>query len=377
MSDFIDWKPVDSVSMLSKITSKGTNVVNKGAIGARLAWKLLGPTVFAKYATTAALPTNTAAGAGVSKTLTGNLVGALATQDGISPTAGDIILVKDEAIQANNGLCSVTTLGDGSNPYVLTRITTFDQNTEIVRGIQIGVLRGTVNGLTQWYTDIPNRAPVVDTDSILFGRVTATSRLVRVATAAALSASVTQSGAGVGATLTNAGVQAALTVDGVALALSDRVLVKNITTGVTSANFGIYAVTTVGTGATNWVLTRSTDSDAVSEIPANTLMTVAEGSTLSGKQYLQTATLATMDTTAWVVAAGEPTGVWTVEASNNSTDGIDGNWDAITMTIATQPAGSSGATLLDLLLPWKYVRFVYTPSAGTGTANVHFVAGVR
>jgi hypothetical protein len=64
--------------------------------------------------------------------------------------------------------------------------------------------------------------------------------------------------AGVGATLTNSGAQAALTIDGVALALTNRVLVQ----GQTSAfQNGVYTVTTVGSGSTNWVLTRATDAN--------------------------------------------------------------------------------------------------------------------
>jgi hypothetical protein len=65
---------------------------------------------------------------------------------------------------------------------------------------------------------------------------------------------------GVGATLTNAGAQAALQIDGVNLATTNRVMVRLQTNG---AENGVYTVTTVGDGATNWVLTRATDSDRV------------------------------------------------------------------------------------------------------------------
>jgi hypothetical protein len=64
----------------------------------------------------------------------------------------------------------------------------------------------------------------------------------------------------VGATLTNSGAQAALSIDGVSLATSDRVLVRSQST---AAQNGVYTVTTVGSGATNWVLTRATDSNMV------------------------------------------------------------------------------------------------------------------
>jgi hypothetical protein len=70
----------------------------------------------------------------------------------------------------------------------------------------------------------------------------------------------TRANSGVGATLTNAGAQAALTVDGVALSVGNRVMVRLQTTGYEN---GVYVVTTVGSGSTNWVLTRATDANKV------------------------------------------------------------------------------------------------------------------
>lgn len=65
------------------------------------------------------------------------------------------------------------------------------------------------------------------------------------------------------------------TLDGVALAASDRILVKNQTTG--SEN-GIYVVTTLGTGA-NGTWTRATDADGVGELTTGMLVAVSEGNT--------------------------------------------------------------------------------------------------
>ncbi len=70
----------------------------------------------------------------------------------------------------------------------------------------------------------------------------------------------TRANSGVGATLTNSGAQAALVVDGVTLSVADRVMVRLQTNG---AENGVYVVTSVGSGATNWVLTRSTDANVV------------------------------------------------------------------------------------------------------------------
>jgi hypothetical protein len=60
--------------------------------------------------------------------------------------------------------------------------------------------------------------------------------------------------------LTNAGAQAALQIDSVNLATTNRVMVRLQTNG---AENGVYTVTTVGDGSTNWVLTRATDSNQV------------------------------------------------------------------------------------------------------------------
>jgi hypothetical protein len=65
-------------------------------------------------------------------------------------------------------------------------------------------------------------------------------------------------GDGVGATLTNASTQVALTIDGVLMTVGKRVLIYNQTNAVQN---GVYTVTTVGSGSTNWVLTRATDAD--------------------------------------------------------------------------------------------------------------------
>jgi hypothetical protein len=76
----------------------------------------------------------------------------------------------------------------------------------------------------------------------------------------------TRANSGVGATLTNSGAQAALTVDGIALSSTDRVMVRLQTNG---AENGVYTVTTVGSGSTNWVLTRATDSNQVNPSDPN------------------------------------------------------------------------------------------------------------
>jgi len=113
----------------------------------------------------------------------------------------------------------------------------------------------------------------------------------RLATTANLNA--TQAGAGVGATLTNAGAMVALSIDGVATVVGDRILVKDQT--LPEEN-GVYTVTDIGSGATNWILTRATDYDQPAEIQPGTLIAVNAGTVNANTSWLETATVVTVDT---------------------------------------------------------------------------------
>lgn len=122
---------------------------------------------------------------------------------------------------------------------------------------------------------------------------------VRVATTAAFTSTYSNGTAGVGATLTNTGTLASLTVDGVPLNLADRILVKN---QVTPAQNGIYTVTTVGSVAIPWVLTRATDFDQSSEVTAGNYTVIGgEGTLNKNTVWMQITTgTITMGTTAIV-----------------------------------------------------------------------------
>ena len=97
---------------------------------------------------------------------------------------------------------------------------------------------------------------------------------------------------GVGATLTNAGTQVALTVDSVLMTVGKRVLIYNQTNAFEN---GVYDVTVVGDGSTNWVLTRSADANTYSPYSANSLgqgdaFFVQAGATGAGETYVVTTT---------------------------------------------------------------------------------------
>jgi hypothetical protein len=110
---------------------------------------------------------------------------------------------------------------------------------------------------------------------------------VRVEAPLNLNATYSNGTAGVGATLTNAGTQAALVLDGVTVSVADRVLVYEQTDATEN---GIYVVTNVGSGSTNWVLTRSSDADTfVSASPdglsEGSTVFVQQGTTGAGETY--------------------------------------------------------------------------------------------
>lgn len=113
---------------------------------------------------------------------------------------------------------------------------------------------------------------------------------VRVATTGNLTATYNNGTSGVGATLTNSGTQVALSIDGISLSVNDRVLVWQQTT---QAQNGVYVVTTVGSGSTNWVLTRSSDADTYDPqsdagLGGGDYFYVQEGTTGAGDSYVCT-----------------------------------------------------------------------------------------
>ena len=99
-----------------------------------------------RAATTANLSATYSNGtAGVGATLTASSNGAI-TLDGVSPIVNDRILVKDQSTAAQNGIYIVTTQGDGSTAFVLTRATPEDQPAELSGGSFVFVEEGTANG---------------------------------------------------------------------------------------------------------------------------------------------------------------------------------------------------------------------------------------
>ena len=155
---------------ISTAPSSSSDIVNKA-----YADSIAGGVNFhtaAQYATTAALAANTYNNgtSGVGATLTGNSVGALSI-DGVTPVVGQRILVKNESTQANNGIYTVTVVGNGSTAYQLTRAVDFDSSGAGVDQIDAGdfiyVIAGSTLANTSWVQQTP--LPItVGTTAIVF-----------------------------------------------------------------------------------------------------------------------------------------------------------------------------------------------------------------
>jgi hypothetical protein len=88
----------------------------------------------------------------------------------------------------------------------------------------------------------------------------------------------------------------ALSVDGVTVSVNDRILVKDQTT---AAQNGFYKVTATGSGSAAFVLTRTPDADAASELVAGAFAFVEEGTANADNGYvLSTDGAVTLGTTA-------------------------------------------------------------------------------
>ena len=103
----------------------------------------------------------------------------------------------------------------------------------------------------------------------------------KLATTAALSACTYNNGNG---TLT-ADANGALSLDGVAVAVNDRILVKNQASAVQN---GLYKVTATGSGGAAFVLTRTPDADAASEITGGAFVFVESGTANADNGYVFT-----------------------------------------------------------------------------------------
>jgi hypothetical protein len=195
---------------------------------------------------------------------------------------------------------------------------------------------------------------------------------VRLATAAALAASTYHNGNG---TLT-ANANGALSVDGVAVAVDDRVLVKDQAAALQN---GFYKVTATGGAGAAFVLTRTPDADAASELTAGAFTFTEEGTANADNGYvLSTDGAVTLGTTA--INFEQFSGAGQISAGNGltktgNTINAVGTADKITVsadaiTIATTYIGQNTVTTLGTITTgtWEATD-VGVAHGGTGSST--------
>jgi len=120
-------------------------------------------------ATTAVLTATYANGtSGVGATLTNSGTQSALVIDGVTLTAGNRVLVKDQASQLQNGIYTVTNVGSSSTNWVLTRATDYDSVAQTVRGDTVSVISGTASAASLWM--LTSIITTIGTDSFTFAK---------------------------------------------------------------------------------------------------------------------------------------------------------------------------------------------------------------
>jgi hypothetical protein len=112
--------------------------------------------VTAALATAAALPTHGA----TTTVLTASANGALSI-DGTTPAVNAVVLVKNETTTSRNGIYTVTTVGNASTAWRLTRHTSYDALGEIPYGLNVSVTAGATNVNKGFYLTAPTSPAII------------------------------------------------------------------------------------------------------------------------------------------------------------------------------------------------------------------------
>jgi hypothetical protein len=187
----------------------------------------------------------------------------------------------EEAVYLNQATGLVEVGGNGTNTVAFTNI-----NTTNLTATTVTLTAGTISTAPNAATDIVNKVYV--DDLVASGiHYHAPVQLEHVGNLAGTYNQPGGAGDGVGATLTNNGTQVILTADGVEVENGDRILFYEQTDATEN---GVYVVTDKGSISTNWVLTRSDDTDSFGLTSPNTLgegstFFVQGGNTAAGETY--------------------------------------------------------------------------------------------
>lgn len=216
----------------------------------------------------------------------------LATKQYVDNTSGTGIHIHSAVMVESPTPLTATYADGGTTPTVIAITGTDTLQTSTAHGLSVGdviAFGANANGLTPGFGYFVQSTPAADTMTLAasFGGAKLTGFTNGTGLTIASSAN-----SGVGATLTNAGVQTALVIDGVTLSVNDRVLIYTQTSAFQN---GVYTVTNVGSGSTNWVLTRASTENVYNPNSPNGLgegdyFYVQQGTTGAGESYVLTTT---------------------------------------------------------------------------------------
>ena len=228
-------------------------------------------------ATTSDLPSYTYNNgtAGVGATITANANGAIGTIDGVNLSVGNIFLYKNGTggNAPYNGAYTVTSLGSGSTPFVLTRTTNFNSSVTIQPNSIFTVIDGgTVNGNTMWWVNNLTSAPTVGTTAIVFGQ---------------FAAGITYTGTS-GVTVSGTVISAVVDNSTIAINGSNQIIVKSA--GITQTQIASSALSGTGglTGGSGSVLAIKPDSTTGATVAPISLSANGAGVTVDNSSILQT-----------------------------------------------------------------------------------------
>lgn len=297
---------------------------------------------------------------------------------GVAPSWGKIGLtthVSGTLPVANGGSGATTLTGflKGNGTSAFTAQATIDNadltNSSVTIGstsIALGGTATTLSGLTTvTLTQDPTLALEASTKQYVDSQVATVSNQTfhtacYATTTGNLTAAYSNGTGGVGATLTNTGALAAFSTDGQSPPLNARILVKDQTSGLQN---GIYTLTTVGSGAVAWVLTRATDFDTVGSGP-NQIETGAATFINNGNIYGASGWVMT---TTGTLVVGTTSFTWTQTSSSSSvtvSSPLTKVGSNISLTTVPTTLGGTGLTTLTQ----------YNVMLGNGTGNVAFAA---
>ena len=202
-------------------------------------------------------------------TLTATSNGAISI-DGVTLVANDRVLVKDQTDSSENGFYKVTTVGSGSQAFVLTRTPDADDADELTGGAFTFVEEGTANA-DNGYVASHNGTPTLGTDDITFEQFSGAGQI--------------SAGAGLtktGNTIDVVGTANKITVAANALTIASTYVGQSSITTLGTISTGVWNGTEIGVAHGGTGLTSVAKGSVLVANSANTLSALDGGGSDDG-----------------------------------------------------------------------------------------------